>query len=288
MSLNRVKRLIPLPAHSPFQADFPTTVGLLAAEEGGGLELEGEKEKKGKIFHIDTNALHVPRDGAEVMSPLKNGMSKGPHPLPFDTDLESIPQTRTQYPTPMVSSLQLPKSQGSPHCFPQLPGSHPRGPTRYLKKGDFCWIWSCFSSPGLGLSPSFPSCFWNPVCPPSSLPAGLLAPVEDWECFRAILDHTYSKHVKSEPNLHPVLMSEAPVSVSSNPWFSPGAHHSILFSSHCHQLLHLNFQTFLPTTSSITSLPPWFSLHPSFSYSIHLPSLSQLYAMPFFPPKVLF
>ncbi|NP_001412719.1 actin-like protein 6B isoform 2 [Mus musculus] len=90
------------------KADFPTTVGLLAAEEGGGLELEGEKEKKGKIFHIDTNALHVPRDGAEVMSPLKNGM------------------------------------------------------------------------------------------------------IEDWECFRAILDHTYSKHVKSEPNLHPVLMSEAP------------------------------------------------------------------------------
>ncbi|XP_070340452.1 actin-like protein 6B isoform X5 [Equus asinus] len=34
--------------------------------------------------------------------------------------------------------------------------------------------------------------------------------IEDWECFRAILDHTYSKHVKSEPNLHPVLMSEAP------------------------------------------------------------------------------
>uniref|UniRef100_G3RK43 Actin-like protein 6B n=1 Tax=Gorilla gorilla gorilla TaxID=9595 RepID=G3RK43_GORGO len=90
------------------KADFPTTVGLLAAEEGGGLELEGDKEKKGKIFHIDTNALHVPRDGAEVMSPLKNGM------------------------------------------------------------------------------------------------------IEDWECFRAILDHTYSKHVKSEPNLHPVLMSEAP------------------------------------------------------------------------------
>ncbi|XP_078011693.1 actin-like protein 6B isoform X2 [Phascolarctos cinereus] len=89
------------------KADFPTTVGLLTLEEGGGLELDGEKEKKGKTFHIDTNALHVPRDGAEVMSPLKNGM------------------------------------------------------------------------------------------------------IEDWECFRAILDHTYSKHVKSEPNLHPVLMSEA-------------------------------------------------------------------------------
>lgn len=36
-------------------------------------------------------------------------------------------------------------------------------------------------------------------------------PVEDWECFQAILDHTYGKHVKSEPGLHPVLMSEAPV-----------------------------------------------------------------------------
>ncbi|NXL78776.1 ACL6B protein, partial [Leptocoma aspasia] len=35
-------------------------------------------------------------------------------------------------------------------------------------------------------------------------------PVEDWECFQAILDHTYGKHVKSEPGLHPVLMSEAP------------------------------------------------------------------------------
>uniref|UniRef100_A0A2K5NK32 Actin-like protein 6B n=1 Tax=Cercocebus atys TaxID=9531 RepID=A0A2K5NK32_CERAT len=97
------------------KADFPTTVGLLAAEEGGGLELEGDKEKKGKIFHIDTNALHVPRDGAEVMSPLKNGM------------------------------------------------------------------------------------------------------IEDWECFRAILDHTYSKHVKSEPNLHPVLMSEAPWNTRPSP-----------------------------------------------------------------------
>lgn len=85
MGLDRGKRVTPLPADPPptlpHQADFPTTVGLLAAEEGGGLELEGDKEKKGKIFHIDTNALHVPRDGAEVMSPLKNGMSKGPPPI---------------------------------------------------------------------------------------------------------------------------------------------------------------------------------------------------------------
>uniref|UniRef100_A0A8C8Z356 Actin like 6B n=1 Tax=Prolemur simus TaxID=1328070 RepID=A0A8C8Z356_PROSS len=45
---------------------------------------------------------------------------------------------------------------------------------------------------------------------PDSLPGFPVTQVEDWECFRAILDHTYSKHVKSEPNLHPVLMSEAP------------------------------------------------------------------------------
>ncbi|KAM9444706.1 actin-like protein 6B isoform 3-T3 [Clarias gariepinus] len=34
--------------------------------------------------------------------------------------------------------------------------------------------------------------------------------IEDWEGFQAIMDHIYSKHIKSEPGLHPVLMSEAP------------------------------------------------------------------------------
>ncbi|XP_010581164.1 PREDICTED: arf-GAP domain and FG repeat-containing protein 2 [Haliaeetus leucocephalus] len=91
-----------------WQADFPTTVGLLSPEEVA-LELDGDKDKKGgKVYYIDTNALHVAREGMEVLSPLKNGM------------------------------------------------------------------------------------------------------IEDWECFQAILDHTYGKHVKSEPGLHPVLMSEAP------------------------------------------------------------------------------
>ncbi|TVK90630.1 Actin-like protein 6A [Bagarius yarrelli] len=33
--------------------------------------------------------------------------------------------------------------------------------------------------------------------------------IEDWDSFQAILDHTYRMHFKSEPNLHPVLMSEA-------------------------------------------------------------------------------
>lgn len=36
--------------------------------------------------------------------------------------------------------------------------------------------------------------------------------VEDWDSFQAILDHTYKMHFKSEPSLHPVLMSEASVS----------------------------------------------------------------------------
>ncbi|XP_041327259.1 actin-like protein 6B, partial [Pyrgilauda ruficollis] len=102
-----VPAAVTLPPRCP-QADFPTTVGLLSPDEVS-LELDGDKDKKGgKVYYIDTNALHVAREGVEVLSPLKNGM------------------------------------------------------------------------------------------------------IEDWECFQAILDHTYGKHVKSEPGLHPVLMSEAP------------------------------------------------------------------------------
>ncbi|XP_005165974.1 actin-like protein 6A isoform X1 [Danio rerio] len=33
--------------------------------------------------------------------------------------------------------------------------------------------------------------------------------IEDWDSFQAILDHTYKMHFKSQPGLHPVLMSEA-------------------------------------------------------------------------------
>ncbi|KAI5109356.1 actin-like protein 6A, partial [Silurus meridionalis] len=33
--------------------------------------------------------------------------------------------------------------------------------------------------------------------------------IEEWDSFQAILDHTYRMHFKSEPSLHPVLMSEA-------------------------------------------------------------------------------
>ncbi|KAF8764833.1 actin-like protein 6B [Argiope bruennichi] len=32
--------------------------------------------------------------------------------------------------------------------------------------------------------------------------------IEDWDLFEKVLDYVYSKHIKSEPHLHPVLMSE--------------------------------------------------------------------------------
>jgi len=34
--------------------------------------------------------------------------------------------------------------------------------------------------------------------------------IEDWDLFEKVLDYTYSRHIKSESHLHPVLMSEAP------------------------------------------------------------------------------
>ncbi|KAL6484096.1 hypothetical protein MHYP_G00089690 [Metynnis hypsauchen] len=90
------------------KADFPTSLGVHVEEEGSaemGLEQENSS---GRSFYLDTTALHVPRAGVELISPLKNSM------------------------------------------------------------------------------------------------------IEDWEGFQAIMDHIYSKHIKSEPGLHPVLMSEAP------------------------------------------------------------------------------
>ncbi|KAH0626043.1 hypothetical protein JD844_000746 [Phrynosoma platyrhinos] len=60
------------------KADFPTTVGLLSHDESA-MELEGDKENKsGKVYYIDTNSLHVPRENTEVISPLKNGMRGHP------------------------------------------------------------------------------------------------------------------------------------------------------------------------------------------------------------------
>jgi len=35
--------------------------------------------------------------------------------------------------------------------------------------------------------------------------------VNDWDLFEKVMDHTYSKYIKSESELHPVLMSEPAV-----------------------------------------------------------------------------
>nr|KAF6477057.1 actin like 6A [Molossus molossus] len=93
------------------KVDFPTAIGMVVERDDGStlMEIDGDKGKQGgPTYYIDTNALRVPRENMEAISPLKNGM------------------------------------------------------------------------------------------------------VEDWDSFQAILDHTYKMHVKSEPSLHPVLMSEAP------------------------------------------------------------------------------
>uniref|UniRef100_A0A671M6R8 Actin-like protein 6B n=1 Tax=Sinocyclocheilus anshuiensis TaxID=1608454 RepID=A0A671M6R8_9TELE len=90
------------------KADFPTTIGVNTEEEGPADMGAEQESNSGRSYYIDTTALHVPRAGVELISPLKNGM------------------------------------------------------------------------------------------------------IEDWNAFQAIIDHIYSKHIKSEPSLHPVLMSEAP------------------------------------------------------------------------------
>lgn len=35
--------------------------------------------------------------------------------------------------------------------------------------------------------------------------------IEDWDLFEKVLDYTYAKCIKSESELHPVLISEASV-----------------------------------------------------------------------------
>uniref|UniRef100_T1JBA2 Uncharacterized protein n=1 Tax=Strigamia maritima TaxID=126957 RepID=T1JBA2_STRMM len=39
--------------------------------------------------------------------------------------------------------------------------------------------------------------------------------IEDWDLFEKMLDNIYSRHIKSESHLHPVLMSEAPLNARS-------------------------------------------------------------------------
>uniref|UniRef100_A0A669C1A3 Actin-like 6A n=1 Tax=Oreochromis niloticus TaxID=8128 RepID=A0A669C1A3_ORENI len=64
------------------KADFPTVIGVTLDREDGStpMETDGDKGKQsGTTYYIDTNQLRVPRENMEVMSPLKNGMSKCLH-----------------------------------------------------------------------------------------------------------------------------------------------------------------------------------------------------------------
>lgn len=110
----------------------------------------------------------------------------------------------------------------------------------------FC-LWGCYTSPTLlsicdlfGLGTCVETGLWI-LCPyvlwsfrehyAETLRGALLlvevaliwflVTVEDWDSFQAILDHTYKMHIKSESALHPVLMSEAPVSNNPMSFFEP-------------------------------------------------------------------
>ena len=37
--------------------------------------------------------------------------------------------------------------------------------------------------------------------------------VSDWDLYEKLLDHVLAKHVKTESEYHPVLMSESPVRI---------------------------------------------------------------------------
>ncbi|CAM9752092.1 actin-like protein 6B [Lethenteron reissneri] len=65
------------------KADFPTALGVALAEreaDGAAGPTDGdaatrkERAAAARTYSIDTNALHVPREGVEICSPLKNGM----------------------------------------------------------------------------------------------------------------------------------------------------------------------------------------------------------------------
>lgn len=54
-------------------------IGVTVDRDDGStpMETDGDKGKQsGTTYYIDTNQLRVPRENMEVMSPLKNGMSR--------------------------------------------------------------------------------------------------------------------------------------------------------------------------------------------------------------------
>ncbi|XP_012494775.1 PREDICTED: actin-like protein 6A [Propithecus coquereli] len=60
------------------KVDFPTAIGMVVERDDGStlMEIDGDKGKQGgPTYYIDTNALRVPRENMEAISPLKNGMA---------------------------------------------------------------------------------------------------------------------------------------------------------------------------------------------------------------------
>lgn len=83
------------------QVDFPTAIGVVLERDDGStmMEIDGDKGKQGgPTYYIDTNALRVPRENMEAISPLKNGMGmnlivnsvRGPFRYKTVTDGEEI------------------------------------------------------------------------------------------------------------------------------------------------------------------------------------------------------
>ncbi|KAF4796119.1 actin like 6A [Turdus rufiventris] len=69
------------------KVDFPTAIGVVLERDNGStlMEIDGDKGKQGgPTYYIDTNALRVPRENMEAISPLKNGMSIVKSPLAGD------------------------------------------------------------------------------------------------------------------------------------------------------------------------------------------------------------
>lgn len=61
------------------KVDFPTAIGMVVERDDGStlMEIDGDKGKQGgPTYYIDTNALRVPRENMEAISPLKMGWLK--------------------------------------------------------------------------------------------------------------------------------------------------------------------------------------------------------------------
>lgn len=73
--------------------DFPTDIGMVVERDDGStlMEIDGDKGKQGgPTYYIDTNALRVPRENTEAISPLKNGMGTIVFPMDLIINVEYV------------------------------------------------------------------------------------------------------------------------------------------------------------------------------------------------------